>query len=344
VTVRHARIVIRGSGLAGIATAKLLHDRGMDVRLNAWPRRNGRIVAIPVETLTLASSLFDFNVADLKIGTIVTGRRVAWDGDEATVVPQTALACDAGEFAAALAGRLPERLRILAGENDEADWTIQASGRSIDNQASGGRRVGQFARIVDRDVQPITTIGATPYGWTFTLPHPDGGLAILMVTPSASMAPTTPEAAAERLTSEGLTVAAADILSLSNPQPIAPHLAQPLAAESRLRIGDAAMALDPLRGDGVGFALRGALLAQAVIAAIEAGGDRARLFNHYNHRLREVFVSHLRGCGSHYRAARYAEIWRTDIGAMDCLSELMEPAPGGYEFRLDERDLVPREE
>jgi flavin-dependent dehydrogenase len=344
VTGRSARIVVRGAGLAGIAAAKLLHDRGMDVRLNAWPQRNGRIVAIPVETLTLASSLFDFNVADLKIGIIVTGRRVDWDGDEATVVPQTALACDAGEFAAALAGRLPERLRIFAGENDEADWTIQASGRSIDNQASGGSRVGQLARIVDRDVQPITTIDATPRGWTFTLPHPAGGIAILMVTPSASMAPATPEAAAERLTAEGFTVAAADILSLSNPQPIAPHLAQPLATENRMRIGDAAMALDPLRGDGVGFALRGALLAQAVIAAVEAGGDRTQLFNHYNHRLREVFVSHLRGCSSHYRAARYAEIWRTDIVAMDCLSELIEPAPGGYEFRLNERDLVAQQE
>jgi flavin-dependent dehydrogenase len=316
----------------------------MDVRLNAWPQGNGRIIAIPVETLTLASSLFDFNVADLKIGTIVTGRRVDWGDDEATVVPQTALACDAGEFAAALAGRLAERLRVLAGEDDEADWTIQASGRSVDNQASGGRRVGQLARIVDRNVQPITTIGATPYGWTFTLPHPDGGTAVLMVTPSAPMAPTTPEAAAERLTAEGLPVAAVDILSLGNPQPIAPHLAQPLATENRLRIGDAAMALDPLRGDGVGFALRGALLAQAVIAAIEAGGDRAQLFNHYDHRLREVFVSHLRGCSSYYRAARYAEIWRTDVVAMDCLSELIEPAPGGYEFRLNERDLVAQQE
>jgi flavin-dependent dehydrogenase len=344
VIVRHARIVIRGSGLAGIAAAKLLHDRGMDVRLTAWPRRNDRIIAIPLETLTLASSLFGFNVAALKIGSIVTGRRVDWDGEPATVVPQTALACDAGEFTAALADRLPDQLRVLAGADDETDWTIEASGRSSDNPTAGGYRVGQLARIVDRDVQSITTIAATPRGWTFTLPHPAGGTAILMVTPSASMAPTTPEAAAERLTAEGLTVAAADILSLGNPQPIAPHLTQPLAAENRLRIGDAAMALDPLRGDGVGFALRGALLAQAVIAAIEAGGDRAQLFKHYNRRLGEVFVSHLRGCSSHYRAARYAEIWRADIVAMDCLSERMEPAPGGYEFRLEERDLVAQKE
>jgi 2-polyprenyl-6-methoxyphenol hydroxylase-like FAD-dependent oxidoreductase len=343
VTISHARIVIRGSGLAGVAAAKLLHDRGMDVRFTAWPQRNDRIIAIPIETLTLASSLFDFNVADLKIGTIVTGRRVDWSDDDATIVPQTALACDAGGFAAALADRLPDRLRILTGADDDADWTIEASGRSTDNQATGGRRVGQLARIADRDVQSITTIAATPHGWTFTLPHPAGGTAVLMVTPSASMAATTPEAAAERLTAEGLNVAAADILTLSSPQLITPHLAQPLAAGNRLRVGDAAMAIDPLRGDGVGFALRGALLAQAVIAAIEGGGDRAQLFNHYDHRLREVFVSHLRGCSSHYRAARYAEIWRPDIVAMDRLAERIEPVAGGYEFRLDERDLVAQE-
>ncbi len=312
----------------------------MDVRLTAWPRRNDRIVAIPVETLTLASSLFGFDVADLKIGSIVTGRRVDWDGNPATVVPQTALACDAGEFTAALADRLPDRLRVLAGTDDETDWTIEASGRSADNPTAGGHRVGQFARIADRDVQSITAIAATARGWTFTLPHPVGGTAVLMVTPSASMAAATADAAAERLTAEGLTVAAADILALGSPQPIAPYLAEPLACEKRLRVGDAAMAVDPLRGDGVGFALRGALLAQAVVAAVDAGGERARLFNHYDRRLREVFVSHLRGCSSHYRAARHAGIWRSDIAAMDRLADRMEPAAGGYEFRLDERDLV----
>lgn len=340
-TVRRTRIAIRGSGLAGVAAAKLLRDRGMDVRLGTAPQRNGRIVAIPVETLNFASSLFGFSVADLKIGTIVTGRRVDWSGDDAAVVPQIALACDAGEFAAALADRLPDRAQIFSSAGADADWTIEASGRPIGGSAGSGSRVGQFIRIASRESPSNTTVTATLRGWTFTLPHPAGGIAALIVSPSSSLAPLTPDAVAERLTADGLTVTPADIMSLGVPASIAPRLAEPVTGEHLLRIGDAALALDPLRGDGAGFALRGALLAQSVVAAVDDSGECMAVFNHYQRRLRDVFVSHLRGCSSHYRAARNCGIWRHDILAMDRLAARMQPADGDYEFRLTDRDLVP---
>ena len=106
----------------------------------------------------------------------------------------------------------------------------------------------------------------------------------------------------------------------SQPVPVTPGLSERLIATHHIRVGDAAMALDPLRGDGSGFALRGALLAQAVIAAINAGLAREACFEHYEQRLQNVFLSHLRGCSAHYRTARYASIWEHDIAAMDCLA------------------------
>lgn len=335
--------MIGGAGLAAVAAAKLLGDRGAEVRLVAPPRQTGRIVAIPIETVMLASSLFGCDVADLAIGTTVERRRVDWSDGAADTVPQTALVCDAGEFAAALARRLPPSCGLGGSMDDEdADWIVNAAGRSSDAVA-GGTRIGQFAWIANVGSDVETTVTATALGWIFTAPHPRGGLAVLMVTPSAATAAATVGDVAARLALAGRDVPAADIVAIGRAEPVAPQFAAPLVEKNRVRVGDAALALDPLRGDGAGFALRGALLAQAVMSGIGEGGDRGQLAGHYDRRLREVFVSHLHGCSAHYRAARHAEIWRHDIAAMDHLAARMEPAAGGYEFRLDERDLVARE-
>ena len=73
---RRPRILVRGGGLAGITAAKLLRDRGADVRIVAGPRRPGRIVAIPIETLRLAADLFGLDVAALQIGRASCRERV----------------------------------------------------------------------------------------------------------------------------------------------------------------------------------------------------------------------------------------------------------------------------
>ena len=106
-------------------------------------------------------------------------------------------------------------------------------------------------------------------------------------------------------------------------------------------VGDAALVLDPLRGDGVGFALRGALLAQAVLAAIARGDSRAVSTRHYAARLTQAFVSHLGGCAAHYRAARCAEIWRRDIAIMEARAAESVRRVRPLALALHGRDLVP---
>src|SRR5262249_33457163 len=168
----------------------------------------------------------------------------------------------------------------------------------------------------------------------FAAPHPDGGCALLLVSPSAAASVATADQVAERVAGSTLRAAADDVVAIGRPAPIAPSLARSLHAPAGLGIGDAALALDPLRGDGAGFALRGALLAQAVLAAIERGEDRERCVGHYARRMRAVFAGHLRGCIAHYRAARHAAVWRRDIAAMAALAGRMPGEAGAVDFRL----------
>jgi len=108
---RRPRILVRGAGLAGLTAAKLLRDRGVDIRMAAAPRARGRIVAIPIETLRLAAELHELDVAALTTGPMVARRAVDWSAEGASVVPQAAMICDVADLAALTAVGLNERLR-----------------------------------------------------------------------------------------------------------------------------------------------------------------------------------------------------------------------------------------
>ncbi|HEX4556900.1 MAG TPA: hypothetical protein VH249_23120 [Xanthobacteraceae bacterium] len=337
-TRRRPRVLVRGDGLAGITAAKLLRDRGAEVRIVAGPRRPGRIVAIPIETLRLAADLFEVEFAALQIGARVERRRVDWAAGSAATVAQVAFVCDIADFAAALARPLRDAGCLAVTADDDADWILEASGRPARDALRAGQRVGQFARVAGMACEPSIAVTATSRGWVFAAPHPAGGLAVLLASPSAARAAASRDDVADRLVEAGYVISAGDVAEIGQPESIAPALAQTPHAEARLTVGDAALALDPLRGDGAGFALRGALLAQAVLAAVERGEDRERCLGHYAGRLRAVFASHLHGCVPHYRAARHAAVWRHEVAVMEALARRL--AVDSFGFRVQGRDLV----
>ena len=144
----------------------------------------------------------------------------------------------------------------------------------------------------------------------------------------------------ERLAEVGMRAFAAQVMELGRPESVGPTLADPLYGGNRLKIGDAAMALDPLRGDGIGFALRGALLAQAVLARIDGYPGRSESLGHYRARLRQTFEAHLEGCRDHYRTARCAEIWKSDVAAMNAVLEQRGRSAVQFGLRLHGWNLV----
>ncbi|HYM62907.1 MAG TPA: hypothetical protein VEZ11_18620 [Thermoanaerobaculia bacterium] len=344
--MRARRIRLRGTGPAALAAARLLLDRGAEVVIDAPAPRKRRIVSVPMETLALAAQLFGTNLRDLMAGIVVHERRVDWSADGPATMPQLALVCDIGDLSAVLARSLHGV--AIAGDadgvdagDDDADWIIDATGRPAATGLRGGERVGYFARIDGAAPESMTSITATKDGWIFTSPHPDGGLAVLLVAPSLAAADPTPDGIAAWLERASRTIPAAAVVEVSRPEPIAPRLSSRLCDSNRLVAGDAALALDPLRGDGTGFALRGALLAQAVVAAVEHRHDRSRCFSHYEKRVRCAFLGHLRGCSDHYRASRYPRIWEGDVAAMDELAAQLDRGTETFDLRLAGVDLVP---
>jgi hypothetical protein len=339
---RRLKIRVRGGGVSAIAAAILLRARGAEVRMSVPAGARGRIVAIPVETLALMRDLLGIGADSLRLGRLVQRRRVDWSNSTASVIPQVALVCDRADLVAALATPLRDAGCLEHDDtDDDADWIIEASGRP-GGGAPIGNRVGQFARIATLPPDPQIMIAATTAGWFFAAPHPVGGTAVLLVSPTAALCAITGEDVVDRLAGTDIQTSASKVLELSKPKSSAPALAEPISSGRRLSVGDAAFALDPLRGDGVGFALRGALLAQAVLARIDAdSSSRAECLGYYNARLRQAFVSHVRGCREHYMAAGHAEIWRHELAEMDTvLNGGRTAARKELAFRMQGRDLV----
>jgi hypothetical protein len=98
--------------------------------------------------------------------------------------------------------------------------------------------------------------------------------------------------------------------------PAAPRLVAPLGGRGWIACGTAAMAFDPLCGDGTAHAVREAILASAVIQAATRGEDVDALLNHYETRLTSGFHRHLIHCLQYYAAGRGGPWWESEAGAV----------------------------
>ncbi len=85
------------------------------------------------------------------------------------------------------------------------------------------------------------------------------------------------------------------------------------AGSAWLTCGSAAMAFDPICGDGTANAVREAILAAAVIKAVAGGGDRERLFAHYQRRLVSGMQKHLALCADYYRTGGNGIWWQSEL-------------------------------
>jgi len=122
-----------------------------------------------------------------------------------------------------------------------------------------------------------------------------------------------------------------------------PRIASPLCGDSWLACGTAAIAFDPICGDGTAQAIREAILASAVIRAIADGGDAPSLFSHYEERLTAAMRRHLALCAEFYRTGGSGPWWRMELESLAegyrwCTSKLAQA--GKPRYRLSGFDLI----
>jgi hypothetical protein len=122
--------------------------------------------------------------------------------------------------------------------------------------------------------------------------------------------------------------------------PAYPRISDPLCGDDWLACGSAAMTFDPICGDGVGNAIREAILATAVIRA-SAQGEVESLHAHYRTRLTAGFLKHLELCRPFYAACSgdwwVGELKLLDEGIAWCREQLRNAPP--FRYRLEGFDL-----
>jgi 2-polyprenyl-6-methoxyphenol hydroxylase-like FAD-dependent oxidoreductase len=307
------RIAIQGFGVAGASCAWLLARRGFAVTLHGAPptAAGARTVVIPPSTVELFEEIWDLRIDELPGAEWTHRRRVAWAGRASEIVPSAGVALSMVELLGALEARLDGLVGLTQGECGPApDWTLVARGRGGGGE-SAGRICGGQRRATEGWLAggsaPETVLAAVERGWLFVAPRSGGGAALTLVSPERWAGAASLAAAAEELGG-----GAAELRDV-RVSPCSPSFDPGCARPGRLCVGNAALTIDPLRGDGVGFALREAILASAVIAASERGVPEDVLARHYRDRLAAAFRAHVISCIAQYGAAWNAPVWVEEV-------------------------------
>ncbi len=203
----------------------------------------------------------------------------------------------------------------------QANYLIDTLGRAP--FPGGGARSLRYDRLIG-DVaflspktgctarESRTLIEARPYGWWYSAPLPNGQLVLAWMT-DADLRPCS-RAASQQFFLQQLRESAwtrsrvDDYLPPTSTRRFAAHTyCCPAGLSTCLAAGDAAMAFDPLSGQGVLKALRSAELAAQVLLAIRSGDTQAR--QNYYLQLEKEFQQYLVSRSEYYcREQRWANL------------------------------------
>jgi hypothetical protein len=265
----------------------------------------------------------------------ISKRIVAWGANaEPVEIPHSAVVISESELTDRLQPAPPDAFQNDAFQDfeDDSHWTIRTS-RDQANEYPFGSRIAHAvpARLKETCAPEACWIESLDCGWLFLLPAGVGAWLLSVGGPA-------PELLSDLLSDSRLV--SAQIESLGAPMgqfPAYPCISSPLCGTNWLACGAAAMAFDPISGDGVGNAIREAILASAVIKATQSNSDIDALLAHYRARLLAGFLKHLELCRQFY-AARSGEWWeaelsRLDEGAKWCRRELGSEIKFRYRLR-----------
>jgi 2-polyprenyl-6-methoxyphenol hydroxylase-like FAD-dependent oxidoreductase len=352
--------VVVGSSIAGLTVARLLWQHGWSVEVRVRRGHAAPTVVVPDETLALLADLWETDRL-LIPATRRLDRRLVATGSTIDVVAQTSWTFAVGSLQEGLLQRLRDEAtsRLTVTFEDGAPtrpplaandgWLVSATGRwridrdraRPDDLLSCGRRAILGARA---ELRP----SAEPACWSFEVVA-DGWLVVAPVGPRLAivqlMAPhpaDSGDGARERLLGRAIhtSVIARELVTpLAEPVSAwsaSPQICDPWIGPRSIRVGDAALAFDPISGDGTGHALRGAILAAAAMEAIEEDGDELAIRRHYRDRLRFAFVSHLHRCLELYGSFAPRTLWAAELDAMAAALETIgtPPAPPEFRYRL----------
>jgi flavin-dependent dehydrogenase len=341
--------LIKGGGPTGLTCAKLLLDRGWDVSLQIERTDYHALVVLTDAALELLQSVWK-NQLQSSIVHRLLERAVYWGYGEPAIVAHPSYAVDLWALREHLT-----TLALQAGvhqveERDTAetefDWTIFAGGRN-GNAPGEARRFGSRhalsgqIELVAISHRQRCVMEAVPGGWLFLIPQ-QSGLGTIQAMVGAKV--DDPCAALQRLLGRARHIPdlvgalSAEVRCLA----AMPKQLVPPFGENWIAVGDAAMALDPVSGDGIGHGIRTALLAVAVLDALAQGKPPTHYLEHYARRIQLAVVTHLAHCIASYESARLDLGLGADLAAMKAALPDLQIDPARFEYSLSPAGLVPR--
>ena len=283
-----SRVAVRGSGVGALCCASLLARRGVAVDLcpAAGDRPTLPAVVIGAETAALLREIFD---EELSFGAshALQARVVDWSSGNAPVkVEEPGLVCSEAELLTAMRGVLERRFPsgVERGKTAASSLTIIAGGRApAKSYRFGRRRAWWQVRPWPEEEAGVSRMAADAGGWTYHAPLDSH------------------QAMEQRVAIAG-----------PGGRPCAPRIAWPPTGPGWFACGAAALALDPVCGDGVGYAARSAIWLCALLTA-HGGEGLAQAQTEYRTRLALAFRSHLSACLRLYSSARFAAAWEAEL-------------------------------
>jgi len=299
------KVCVRGEGVAAMVCARLLDAAGMSVSRIGAQRTQVPSILLSAQALALLRDVYGQDEL-LAASPRVTHRVVAWGGCDPVALPHDGIAVSEAAIQQALEP---------AGRDDpttpEPDFTVFAT-----SPLSAGEKLvfgDSEAHAVDvslrgKGVQQECRVEALDSGWLFLLPSAPGKGWLLAFggAPDHLLAQS-------RLIAPVVALGTAPALTFVT----APRMAVQLAGNDWLACGSAALGFDPICGDGTAQAVRQAILAAAVIRAIDEGGDADALLAHYRSMLVAAMRRHLQLCVQFYRTGGRGDWWQAQAAALE---------------------------
>jgi hypothetical protein len=295
------RVRIRGDGIAACCCEHFLTKAGFSVKTDRVERPRLPAIMLSDAAAALIRDVFERDDLFRELPRIAK-RVVAWGVDASPVaLDHSAVVVSENFLLTTVRSAEPATF-----DNETTDWEIFASkplpSPAIEHRF--GSRVATVSRVRLSGEDATCWIESRENGWLFLVPSGDGMGWLLAVGEA--------ELSGSRLIGGQIS----EIQSFAGEFPAHPRMMTPLCGPGWIACGTAAMAFDPLCGDGTANAVREAILASAVIQAVRDGGDCDALFRHFETRLIAGFQKHLSLSTSFYQSGSMGSWWKTELAAL----------------------------
>jgi flavin-dependent dehydrogenase len=362
--------LIIGSGIAGLTCAKLLSRHGWKVNVHDLYSSSPQVLLLNKTTCDLLLDIWQTS-DNIFAGSsnVIKEYKIRWGTQEMpSIIKEPSVVIRKDRFIERLIEKLIDEQNVLLTINNPCDyaklldyeklckvmhhfrWTIDATGRASSlAKAVGSARHYSFGRrsIISTEVEMKNAtnketiwLETIDEGWVFLAPlEGDKGVLQLMLPVNQHQSCYFPLDYIKN--TKTIKFQVSHPIGYVSAFEACPRITEPLCGSNWIAVGDAAASFDPLSGEGIGYAIREAILATAIIKGISSGLSEDGCLRHYSRRLHNTFSNHLKECYSYYSKAFHSKAWNEEIECMSELPSSIFSSNNALNYRIHGFDLEP---